>query len=154
MGNCTSGENEPPKIEEKKVLKKERLLEYISSNLNDVFSEVQKLNKEEDNETIDSSNLDRLLFLRNSLREMTPLLTLIEGSSKLEYYELKFLFDDLFTNLQVTGNKQNYSITFYKLKDSIESGIEIEKKKQNESTQLNQTKDNEITPTPTPTPSG
>ena len=113
MGNCTSGENEPPKIEEKKVLKKERLLEYISSNLNDVFSEVQKLNKEEDNETIDSSNLDRLLFLRNSLREMTPLLTLIEGSSKLEYYELKFLFDDLFTNLQVTGNKQNYSITFY-----------------------------------------
>lgn len=154
MGNCTSGENEPPKIEEKKVLKKERLLEYISSNLNDVFSEVQKLNKEEDNETIDSSNLDRLLFLRNSLREMTPLLTLIEGSSKLEYYELKFLFDDLFTNLQVTGNKQNYSITFYKLKDSIESGIEIEKKKQNEILQLNQTKDNEITPTPTPTPSG
>ena len=150
MGNCTSGENEPPKIEEKKVLKKERLLEYISSNLNEVFSEVQKLNKEEDNETIDSSNLDRLIFLRNSLREMTPLLTLIEGSSKLEYYELKFLFDDLFTNLQVTGNKQNYSITFYKLKDSIESGIEIEKKKQNESTQLNQTKDNEITPTPTP----
>ena len=150
MGNCTSGENEPPKIEEKKVLKKERLLEYISSNLNDVFSEVQKLNKEEDNETIDSSNLDRLIFLRNSLREMTPLLTLIEGSSKLEYYELKFLFDDLFTNLQVTGNKQNYSITFYKLKDSIESGIEIEKKKQNESTQLNQTKDNEITPSPTP----
>jgi len=150
MGNCTSGENEPPKIEEKKVLKKERLLEYISSNLNDVFSEVQKLNKEEDNETIDSSNLDRLLFLRNSLREMTPLLTLIEGSSKLEYYELKFLFDDLFTNLQVTGNKQNYSITFYKLKDSIESGIEIEKKKQNEILQLNQTKDNEITPTPTP----
>ena len=154
MGNCTSGENEPPKIEEKKVLKKERLLEYISSNLNEVFSEVQKLNKEEDNETIDSSNLDRLIFLRNSLREMTPLLTLIEGSSKLEYYELKFLFDDLFTNLQVTGNKQNYSITFYKLKDSIESGIEIEKKKQNESTQLNQTKDNEITPTHTPTPSG
>lgn len=148
MGNCTSGENEPPKTEEKKVLKKERLLEYISSNLNDVFSEVQKLNKEEDNETIDSSNLDRLLFLRNSLREMTPLLTLIEGSSKLEYYELKVLFDDLFTNLQVTGNKQNYSITFYKLKDSIESGIEMEKKKQNETTQLNQTKDNEITPTP------
>jgi hypothetical protein len=148
MGNCTSGENEPPKIEEKKVLKKERLLEYISSNLNEVFSEVQKLNKEEDNETIDPSNLDRLLFLRNSLREMTPLLTLIEGSSKLEYYEFKVLFDDLFTNLQPTGNKQNYSITFYKLKDSIESGIELENKKQSENKQSNQTTDKDNTPTP------
>jgi hypothetical protein len=146
MGNCTSGENEPPKIEEKKVLKKERLLEFISSNLNEVFSEVQKLNKEEDSETIDPTNLDRLLFLRSCLKEMTPLLTMIEGSSKLEYYELKVLFENLFTNMQVTGNKQNYSITFYKLKDSIESGVEKERKKQSEITQANQ--DTEMTPTP------
>jgi hypothetical protein len=125
MGNCGCREVEPTPViqEENKIIStKAEVLELVNFNLTQISCHIESLTRQE---KVD--RMDRLVFLKNSIRDFTPLIRKIEDTSRLDYGRIKQLFEELFENMKVeNGYKENYSISFYKLKDSIETGFEEE----------------------------
>jgi hypothetical protein len=125
MGNCGCREAGPTPViqEENKIIStKPEVLELVNFNLTQISCHIESLTRQEK-----VGRMDRLVFLRNSIRDLIPLIRKIEDTSRLEYGRIKQLFEELFENMKVeNGYKENYSISFYKLKDCIETGFEQE----------------------------
>jgi hypothetical protein len=94
---------------------KEEVLISIRNNLSKLEENIIKLRKEDVH-----YRMTRLMFLLNTLKDITPFIRVIEDSSStLNLALVKDLFDEVFMSLW-RNDRDNYEATFFQLRDCIE----------------------------------